>query len=78
MKVPSPALVQRTSEPQTSHLYLFPSLLTVVHLLFLSFFRQKPYFFCSMGCPQQVTVPLPPRVTITSAPHFPHKYLFPT
>ena len=32
-RVPSPALVHRTSEPQTSHLYLFPSLLTNVHLL---------------------------------------------
>jgi len=36
------------------------------------------YFFCSMGCPQQLTVPLPPRVTITSAPHFAHLYRLPT
>jgi hypothetical protein len=31
-----------------------------------------------MGWPQQVTVPLPPRVTMTSAPHFSHLYLLPT
>ena len=36
------------------------------------------YFFSSIGWPQQCTVPSPARVTITSAPHFAHLYLFPT
>lgn len=31
-KVPSPALVQSTSVPQTSHLYRFPSLLMAILL----------------------------------------------
>jgi len=30
-----------------------------------------------MGCPQQVTAPLPARVTISSVPHLAHRYLFP-
>lgn len=41
----------------------------------LSYLR---YFFSSMGWPQQWSSPLPPRVTINSAPHFLHTYLFPT
>jgi len=28
------------------------------------------YFFSSIGCPQQVSVPSPPLVTTNSAPHF--------
>jgi hypothetical protein len=36
------------------------------------------YFFISIGWSQHVTVPLPPRVTMTSAPHFAHLYLLPT
>ena len=40
--------------------------------------RSTRYFFSSMGWPQHVAVPLPPRVAMASAPHFVHKYLFPT
>ena len=36
------------------------------------------YFFSSISCPQQINVPLPPRVTINSTPHFLHIYRFPT
>jgi hypothetical protein len=39
--------------------------------------RRLLYFFSSIGWPQHVAVPLPPRVTIASAPHFVHMYLFP-
>jgi hypothetical protein len=40
--------------------------------------KRIPYFFISIGWPQHVTVPAPPRVTITSAPHLEHLYRLPT
>ena len=45
--------------------------------LLISCKAQKSYVFNSIGCPQQVTVPSPGRVTINSEPHFLHTYLLP-
>jgi hypothetical protein len=73
---PVPALVHKTSVPHFAQRYLLPNELATVICLLKNI--ESGYFLISMGSLQHFTVPVPPLVTMNSAPHFTQRYLLPT